>query len=517
MNTDFLVIGGGISGLRAAAECAAGGKVIVSTKGEGSSNYAQGGIAAALGEEDSTDLHLTDTLMAGRGLCRKEAVEVLVKEAPTLINELISWGAAFDQKGGSFLFAREGAHSRDRVLRARGDATGAEIMRVLTTKIATLSNVSVLPSTFVLDLLVDDGICYGARLLDEKSRKCEVILAKATILASGGCGQVYQRTTNPPEATGDGIAMAFHAGAVLEDMEFVQFHPTALHLPRCPSFLLSEAMRGEGGRLLNEKGETFMSRYHPEAELAPRDVVCRAIWEEMKRTKKGVSLDLSHLNSQYVKKRFPTIFTVCLHYGIDITKEKIPVSPAAHFMIGGVKTDLCGRTNIRGLFAAGEVACTGAHGANRLASNSLLEGLVFGARAGRASGEYAARWRERFPFPRSKRTLSSHRSHPLLSGYELKRIRSTVQRSMWDKIGIVRTGESISNALSLLSEWWQFFPYHFSTRAEAEVKNMLQVARLIGEAALIRKGSIGVHYRSDCPDGEGGAYHSALVKGEEKE
>ena len=392
---DFLVIGSGVAGLRAAIELSRHGRVLILTKGhplESSSSYAQGGVAVALSEEDDVAIHLTDTLDAGRGLCRQQAVQVLVEEGPDRIQELITWGAKFDKVGGKFAFAKEAAHSRSRILRARGDATGNEMVKVLMAQARRHKRIKWLGHHFTVDLVVVDGVCCGALVLNEVTGVRKVFAASAVILVTGGAGQVYARTTNPPNATGDGMAMAFRAGAVLEDMEFVQFHPTALYLPSSPPFLLSEAIRGEGGRLRNIKGERFMSRYHPAGELAPRDIVARAIWSEMAATRaRHVYLDVTHLSASFIKRRFPTIYSTCLRYDIDITEEWTPVSPSAHYMMGGVWTDTTGATSLPGLFAAGEVACSGVHGANRLASNSLLEGLVFGARAASVAATFAER------------------------------------------------------------------------------------------------------------------------------
>ena len=392
---DFLVIGSGVAGLRAALELARVGRVIVLTKGhplQSNSIFAQGGVAVAMSEEDDVAIHLTDTVKAGHGLCRREAVRVLVEEGPNRIQELIQWGAKFDKTGGKFAFAREAAHSRSRILRARGDATGNEMVRALLSQVVRQKQIVRLDYHFTVDLVVEAGRCCGAVVLDEYSGEQFILPAKAVLLSTGGAGQIFARTTNPPNATGDGMAMAFRAGAELQDMEFVQFHPTALYLPSSPPFLLSEAMRGEGGQLRNNKGEAFMPRYHPLGVLAPRDIVARAIWTEMAATRaRHVYLDVTHLGSNFVKRRFPTIYATCLRHDIDITEEWIPVSPSAHYMMGGVATDINGATTLPGLFAAGEVACSGVHGANRLASNSLLEGLVFGMRAGAAAITWATR------------------------------------------------------------------------------------------------------------------------------
>lgn len=498
---EFLVIGSGVAGLRAAIELSRHGRVLMLTKGhplESSSIYAQGGVAVALSEEDDVAIHLTDTVKAGHGLCRQEAVRVLVEEGPDRIQELIAWGARFDKVGGKFAFAREAAHSRSRILRARGDATGNEMVRVLMAQARRQKRIRWLERHFTVDLVVVGGACRGALVLDEVTGVRTVIPALAVLLATGGAGQVYARTTNPPNATGDGMAMAFRAGAVLEDMEFVQFHPTALYLPSSPPFLLSEAIRGEGGQLRNIKGEPFMHRYHPAGTLAPRDIVARAIWSEMAATRsRHVYLDVTHLDAEFVKRRFPTIYSTCLRYDIDITEEWIPVSPSAHYLMGGVKTDPDGATSLPGLFAAGEVACSGVHGANRLASNSLLEGLVFGARAAQAATKCAGRvTRSVSPLP----TPWDLDGGPLGVLEDADKLRSSLRRMMWGKVGLVRTRESLVGATAHLSRWARTVARPFGARRDLEVKNMVQVAHCIAEAALWRENSVGAHYRADFPD-----------------
>lgn len=499
LEADFLVIGSGVAGLRAAVELSQKGRVLVLTKGhplQSSSIHAQGGVAVAMSEEDDVSIHLTDTLKAGHGLCRKEAVRVLVEEGPERIQELIKWGAKFDKAGGKFAFAREAAHSRSRILRARGDATGNEMVRALIAQVNRQKAVQRVDHHFTVDLAIDGGRCCGAVVLDETSGRQFVLPARAVVLSTGGAGQIFARTTNPPNATGDGIAMALRAGAVLQDMEFIQFHPTALFLPSSPPFLLSEAMRGEGGQLRNNKGEVFMHRYHPMGALAPRDIVSRAIWVEMAATKaRHVYLDVTHLGADFVKRRFPTIYATCLRYDIDITEEWIPISPSAHYMMGGVWTDVNGATTVPGLFAAGEVACSGVHGANRLASNSLLEGLVFGARAAEAAVAFAGR--------HSVPSLSSYEAaiRPGQFGTleDAEKLRSSLRRTMWGQVGIIRSGESLIRACAQLSRWAQVVSQPFANRAALEVKNMVQVAQCVAEAALWRENSVGAHYRSDFP------------------
>jgi len=518
---DFLIIGAGVAGLRAAIEVASHGSVLVLTKDkplESSTGYAQGGIAVALSDEDEVGIHYEDTIKAGDGLCREEAVKVLVEEGPDIILELISWGAQFDKEGSKLAFSREAAHSRRRILHARGDSTGREIERVLLRKVRTFPSVSRYDFAFTVDLIIDDSRCAGALIL--RGNELIAIYARAVILATGGAGELYSRTTNPPVATGDGMTIAYRAGAELQDMEFVQFHPTTLYSPSAPQFLLSEAMRGEGAILRNIRGEQFMPHYHPMAELAPRDIVTRAIISEMVKTRaKHIYLDLTHLDRDFIKKRFPRIYSTCLRFDIDITDDLIPVSPAAHYIMGGVKTNLKGETNILGLFAAGEVACTGVHGANRLASNSLLEGLVYGARAGRAAAEWKVK-SSGLKVPRNLKTLTSKlrtgvpkNSKDFLGRFDVDKIRSSLRRLMWNKAGIIRCRESLSKAKGWLMEWDPILKGEFLSRRGLELKNMLQVASLIVDSALLREGSIGAHYRSDFPErGEGWQRHTTCQK-----
>ena len=497
IQTDYLVIGSWVAGLRAAIELSRHGRVIVITKDEtheSCTEYAQGGVAVALSDEDEVGIHLTDTLKAGDGLCRQEAVKVLVEEGPLRITELIEWGARFDREGTKLSFTKEAAHSKKRILHAGGDSTGKEIERVLIANVKSLNNVVRCQFSTAIDLIVVDGVCIGARALDADGPMN--IYAKATLLATGGAGQVYTCTTNPDVATGDGIALAYRAGAVLEDMEFIQFHPTALYLPGMPHFLLSEAMRGEGALLKDINGDLFMNKYHKDAELAPRDVVSRAIHSRIAATNaSNVFLDLTHLDADFVRKRFPHIYDTCLRYSLDITRRPIPVSPAAHYIMGGVKTDLDGRTSIPGLFAAGEVACTGVHGANRLASNSLLEGLVIGCRAAAkaaALGANAAGVRA----PSKKEHAPLFSPDPSLNIPDLKK---SIRESMWNHVGIIRCAKSLKSAGQGFKELKALLDINFDSRAGVELRNVLTVATAITEAALFREGSIGAHCRSDFP------------------
>ncbi len=502
ITTDFLIIGGGIAGLRAAVELARTGDVLVVTKDaptESSSEYAQGGVAVALSDEDEISIHFDDTIKAGDGLCLRKAVGTLVEEGPTRIRELILWGAEFDKEGTRLAFTQEAAHSKRRILHAQGDSTGREIIRTLIDKVRSTGSVSKIDFAFTRDLIIREGRCAGAVVCQQSLRKLLVISARAVLLATGGAGQLYERTTNPAVATGDGMAMAYRAGAALVDMEFVQFHPTALFRPGAPQFLLSEAMRGEGGMLRNNRGVRFMDHYHQSRELAPRDIVTRAIHSELIATGSDhVFLDMTHLNADYITRRFPRIYATCKKLGIDITTEPIPVSPAAHYIMGGVKTDLWGATNIPGLFTAGETACTGVHGANRLASNSLLEGLVYGERAGLAAARYA-RKHLRAAGPSGKPPTGG--SHLKTSGKALpvKETRDALKKLMWEKVGIVRNRKDLTAALKQLREWDRAIKLHTPERTLFELKNMITSAALITRSALKREGSVGAHFRSDFP------------------
>jgi len=466
--------------MRAAIELAEAGSVLVIAKDslrESSSEYAQGGIAAALNDDDRVELHEQDTIYAGDGLCNVEAVHLLVEEAPAAIQQLIEWGAEFDREGTKLVFAREGAHSRNRVLHAHGDSTGHEIARALYKKAASLPNVRFETYSAVADLYRN-----GAIALRESSGEWSEIHARAVLLATGGLGCVYRETTNPAVATGDGVAMAWRAGARIANMEFVQFHPTALHVEGAPRFLLSEALRGEGAVLRNREGEAFMERYHEMRDLAPRDVVSRAIVAEMQRTgSPHVWLDLTARGSQFIHERFPRIFETCLRYGLDLGREPAPVHPAAHYAMGGVETGLDGRTSLPGLFAAGEVACTGVHGANRLASNSLLEGLVYGARAGRAMREHTGGCDFR----------EAPLAIPAITVAELREL-------AWKYCGILRNAEGLETAIHLL-ESIRLADAGKPGLSSIELRNIYDVVGLIARAALARRESRGAHYRTDYP------------------
>jgi L-aspartate oxidase len=503
MNPDFLVIGAGVAGLRAAIELAEAGTVLVVAKEslrESSSEYAQGGIAVALSDDDEVELHEQDTLYAGDGLCDPIAVRTLVEEGPTAIQELIEWGAEFDRAGSKLAFTREGAHSRNRILHAHGDSTGREIARTLYHKASSLPNVTFRSYAATTELLVEDGVA-GAMIWDADARSEFPISAHAVLLATGGLGRVFLNTTNPDVATGDGVAMAYRAGAEIGDIEFVQFHPTALAVEGAPRFLLSEALRGEGALLRNTRGERFMERYHPLGELAPRDVVARAIVSEMSRTgAPHVFLDLTHRGETFIRQRFPRIYETCLRYGVNIGVDPAPVAPAAHYAMGGVRTDLDGRTNVARLFAAGEAACTGVHGANRLASNSLLEGVVFGIRAGRAMREKPGTDKTAMGF---RRPLPETRWQSCLSPVP-GTAAPEIQRIAWENCGIVRSADGLRKAAVELDALAPQSP---------EERNMRQVALLIARCALARQESRGAHFRTDFPETrEAFARHSVVAR-----
>lgn len=492
--TDFLVIGCGVAGLRAAIEAGAQGRVMVLAKdrlSESASEYAQGGIAVALSDEDEVGLHHDDTLRAGDDLCDEQAVSVLVKEGPRYIQELIEWGTQFDRQGSKLSFTREGAHSRNRVLHAGGDSTGREITRALFARARAVGDhISFHSFASTVDLVTDTGRVCGAVVYDEEEHAFKTILAGAVLLATGGFGQVYADTTNPEVATGDGVAIAWRAGAELSDMEFVQFHPTALYLKGAPRFLLSEALRGEGAVLRNVDYVRFMPRYHAEAELAPRDVVSRAIVSEMNRTRSDfVYLDLTHMKAEYLRKRFPRIYSTCLDFNVDLADEPVPVHPAAHYAMGGVATDLEGRTSLPGLYAAGEVASTGVHGANRLASNSLLEGLVFGARAGAALVQGAM-----------EPPASFEPQMPKLSPDPAAGCRQ-LRKWMWNYAGIMRVGKDLAKLAARVAECAAACgpAAQTPTRQAFEYRNMLVVGEAIARSAGARLESRGAHYRSDYP------------------
>jgi L-aspartate oxidase len=474
---------------------------------DSATQWAQGGIAAALSDEDEVSLHEKDTLLAGDGLCRAEAVRVLVEEGPRYIQELIEWGTQFDRTGTKLAFTREAAHSRSRILHAHGDSTGREISRALFARARSLKNLHLRAHAFTTELVQENGRVTGLRFLDEHDGTMHEVRAGAVLLATGGFGRVYRDTTNPDVATGDGMAIAYAAGAILSDLEFVQFHPTALALKGAPRFLLSEALRGEGGILCNVNLERFMKRYHEAQELAPRDVVARAIVSEMHRTNsEHVYLDMTAKSEEFLKKRFPRIYATCLSYGLDLSSDLAPVRPAAHYAMGGVKTDLWGRTSLPGLYAAGEAAATGVHGANRLASNSLLEGLVFGARAGASIRKDAPGKKgepKSMPFagaPASKRSngeTANSAKHSAATA-QTSPILEQIQEIMWKHVGIMRNGKELAHALERLGSL-TLPQAETPCRSQCELRNIRSLAQLITKSAVAREESRGSHYRADFP------------------
>jgi L-aspartate oxidase len=522
---DYAVVGSGVAGVRAAIELSNAGSVLVLAKSDLSDSataWAQGGIAVALSDEDEIGLHEQDTIAAGDGLCNPEAVALLVEEGPKYITQLIEWGTEFDRAGTKLAFTREAAHSRSRILHAHGDSTGREISRALLARAHKIPNLHLRPHAFTTELILENDRAVGVRFVDEEDGSLHELRAGAVLLATGGLGQLYRETTNPEVATGDGMAIAYDAGAVLSDLEFVQFHPTALAIKGAPRFLLSEALRGEGGVLRNINLERFMKRYHEAQELAPRDVVARAIVSEMHRTNsQHVYLDMTAKPKEFLEKRFPRIFATCMSYGLDLSADLAPVSPAAHFMMGGVKTDLWGRSSVPGLYAAGETALTGVHGANRLASNSLLEGLVFGARAGDAMIEDA---------PGSKKkqgqlpgtTAPKNWNEVEKKANSEKKWRAVPEAMvklrdlMWRHVGILRDGKELRGAIETL-KGMEIAPGGKDARADCELKNLHALGELIARSALAREESRGSHYRGDFPyrDDEGFQKHSVIVKGQD--
>ncbi|HEV3118773.1 MAG TPA: L-aspartate oxidase [Gemmataceae bacterium] len=497
--TDILVIGAGIAGLRAALEVPANLEVLVVTKDEiqqSNSNYAQGGIAGVMSPEDRFENHIEDTLTAGAGLCDRDIVEMVVREAPQQIADLIRWGTHFDEEDGQIALTREGGHSHRRIVHALGDATGHEVMRAIIEQARRTPNVTMWDKSFTVDLLTHDGRSVGA--LVHRPRGDQLLVwAKQTILASGGAGMVYRETTNPPVATGDGMAAAYRAGAELRDMEFMQFHPTVLYVAGSSRYLISEAVRGEGAYLRDKDGIRFMLSEDARAELAPRDVVAQAIVRCMERTRHpNVYLDLSHLDPRLVKHRFPGIDKVCRGFGLDITHDPIPVRPGAHYMIGGVTVDSEGRTTLPGLWAAGEVTSTGLHGANRLASNSLLEGLVYGASCGRGAADAALRMPDTLTAP----PLQCRFEPTPKEGLDVADVTNALRSLMVRRMGIVRDRSGLLEAEQTVAFWCRYaLAYHLGSRSGWELQNLLTVARLMIWSALEREESRGVHYRSDFP------------------
>ena len=508
---DYIIIGSGIAGLNTALLAAEHGSVLVVTKGridDCNSRYAQGGIAAAIGPGDSATLHERDTLDAGAGLCDPEAVSALTGQGPDSIAGLIRWGVPFDTIHGQIALGREGAHSMPRILHAGGDATGQHIENTLAGRVQASEAITVLEYTHAIRVCVEEGAVAGVEVMGDENKiatahapgngsegERRVINGGLVVVSAGGAGRLYRYTTNPEVATGDGVALAYLAGAEVMDMEFYQFHPTALWLEGAPTFLLSEAMRGEGAILRNADGEPFMSAYHPLADLAPRDVVSRAIAAEMERADgRPALLDISHLPATTVSSRFPTLYAECQRYGLDITREPIPVAPAAHYMMGGVRIDTWGRTSIPGLYACGEAACAAVHGANRLASNSLLDTLVFSRRLVEATRGNAPDYVPPDDTDRNLRIGLTDRA--MVCATVPERGKENLQDLMWRNVGIARNGTRLLLSARILNLWQRTMPAPV-TAEDFELRNMLVVARLIVEAALQRRESRGAHYRED--------------------
>ena len=501
--TDVLIIGGGIAGIRAALAVDPSLQTVVVTKDSlqhSNSAYAQGGIAGVLDPLDDFSNHVADTMAAGKGLCHQDVVELVVREAPDRIRELVNYGAEFDKVDNRIALTLEGGHSHARIAHALGDATGQEVMRAMNRRAAEAEHIDLWPKTFTLDLLTNDGVCRGA-LVWNPSHGRTFVWAKQTILCTGGAGALYRETTNPLIATADGHAVALRAGCELRDMEFMQFHPTVLYIAGSSRYLISEAVRGEGAHLVDCHGYRFMHDYNPAGELAPRDVVSQAITKQMTKTSHPcVYLDLSHIDTAKIRSRFPHIGKVCADFGLDIAHDKVPVRPGAHYMIGGVTTDLDGRTSMPGLWAAGEVTSSGLHGANRLASNSLLEGVVFGLRCGQNASQAAMDQPDQFAAPR----IQSEPSREQLKGDEqldLADIRNSLRSLMWRSVGISRHETELVAARQQLDFWASYVCRRdLNEPAGWELQNMMLVSRAMATAALERRESRGVHARSDYPN-----------------
>ena len=495
---DYIIVGSGIAGLYTALLAKEQGSVLVITKGsinDCNTRYAQGGIAAAIGKGDSPHLHFRDTITAGDGLCDEKTVRILANEAPARIAELVNFGVPFDTLDGKITLTLEAAHSIPRILHAGGDATGEHI-EVTLSRLVRASEIKLIEDCLATKILVENGTVQGIKALDCRTGSTTEFNCRSLILATGGAGQLFKFNTNSDIATGDGIALAFQAGAEIMDMEFFQFHPTALRLPGVTPFLISEAVRGEGGILRNTNGYPFMPDYSPQGDLAPRDVVARSILYEIQKTDSNrVFVDITHLPPHFTTTRFPHIFQFCLDHGLDITREPVPVAPAAHYMMGGIKTNIWGETNITGLFAAGETACTGVHGANRLASNSMLEVVVFSkriiAKTGKQTRQKAA-----------PHTWASNTHHLPNHGGISKSVTapdfSTLQGLLWEKVGVIRHREGLTEAVAILAAWQKSLSSP-TNRVSYERNNLVLAGRLVTEAALLRKESRGAHFRTDHP------------------
>ncbi len=500
--TDVLIIGGGLAGMRAAIAVDPKLTITVVSKDslqKSNSQYAQGGIASVLDPEDRFEDHIADTLTAGVRLCDREVVEMVVREAPDRIHELIRWGTHFDIEGGAIALGREGGHSHNRIVHALGDATGKEVMRAVIEWTNRLTNIETWPNTFTLDLLTHEGACRGALVWNPVHGKT-LIWAKQTILCTGGVGQIYRETTNPEVATGDGLAIAYRAGAELRDMEFMQFHPTVLYIAGSSRNLITEAIRGAGAYLVDRQGYRFMPDFDSRAELAPRDIVSRAIVAQMEKTRHpNVYLDLRHLTNLDVRARFPGIAALCAEFGLDLARDRIPVRPGAHYMIGGVTVDMAGRTSVPGLWAAGEVTSSGLHGANRLASNSLLEGLVYGAHSGETASRAALEMSDDF----HALPLGNARAEESAEPLDLADIRNSLKSLMWRSVGVHREGRALAEAAEDVERWRRYvLSRQFNSPSGWELQNMLLVASIMIDAALQRKETRGVHVRTDFPEAD---------------
>jgi L-aspartate oxidase len=494
---DYIIVGSGIAGLYIALLAIERGSVLILTKGsidDCNTKYAQGGIAVAMGKDDSPELHFKDTMAAGDGLCDAEAVRILTDEAADCIADLIKSGVPFDTLDGEITLTREAAHSVSRIMHAGGDATGEHIEVTLSRHVRSTST-KILENCLAGEILVQNGKVTGVRSLDCRTGSVEEYGCQFLILATGGAGKLFKYTTNSDVVTGDGIALAFEAGAEISDIEFFQFHPTVLRLPGVAPFLISEAVRGEGGILRNVEGHRFMPDYVAEAELAPRDIVARSVVHEMKKTHSDrVFLDVTHLSPRLITTRFPHIYRFCRDHGLDITKGLIPVAPAAHYLMGGVKVNSWGETNIQGLFATGETACTGVHGANRLASNSLLESVVFSKRVVQRTEIATSSQSGQSPTASRHHSLSNRKPSSTAPPLNLPNLQSL----MWDKVGIIRSGKSLEEAANILATWEGLLSQP-TDRPSYELNNLVLCARLVTEAALLRKESRGAHFRTDFP------------------
>ncbi len=520
IETDFLIAGSGIAGLRAAIGLSAHGRVMVLTKDrteECNSYLAQGGIAAAIGENDNIKYHVDDTLKTGVGLCCKQAVSILVEEGPRQISDFLEFGANFDRTvDNRIALTREGAHTKDRIVHAHGDAIGLELELTLIKKVKTLSNVYFAEGIYLVDILAESGRAAGAIVYDPAARGCRVIYSKAIILATGGIGYLFQSTTNSHIATGDGVAIAHRAGAAIADMEFIQFHPTTLFLDNAPRFLISEAVRGEGAYLVNVNGERFMSGIHEMAELAPRDIVSREILKQIDKTSHPcVYLDITHRDAEFIKNRFPKIYSNCLRYGIDITVSPIPVKPSAHYMIGGIRSGLNGETNIAGLFVCGESACTFVHGANRLASNSLLECVVFGNRAAYAAAAYAAGT----GVIKKVNISYDYKFYKEPKGFSIKlhgeRVINDIRKNSWENLGIVRNETGFELTGRFVEKYDFIKRLELNSLRSFSLVNMLEVTNIINKFCRERRESRGTHFRSDfnSTDDENYKFHNIEING----